>query len=366
MRKCQNCKEEFDGETKFCSQKCRYASRTKYKDVFIIQCRQCGEDIETRYTETIYCSRHCQAKWQSNHRSAETLAKFKLPRKRKRTVTWVIKKCEYCQKEFESKEWLNQKYCSLDCSNNSNKGKRKPKAQVECRHCHKLFEVWPHDAQRRKYCSNACHKKHPWNEGRTKETHPTLKKMAKKIKKFIEENGTWNEGLTKETNASLAAQSENLSKLMLDKYEDRRMVVKCKKCDNTYETYIRDPQVYCSIACKMLDFVSISKPETLFLDRLEEIYGLTIDRQLPLKNWLFDGRIKGTNILIESDGSYFHSREDVKKRDKAKEKYAERKGFVVYRFENSIVEEIEDNIKKYDNVIFEMAWSAKEQISYSF
>lgn len=72
---------------------------------------------------------------------------------------------------------------------------------------------------------------------------------------------------------------------------------------------------------------SVSKSGTLFLDYLEEIFGIKIRREYKIKRFRFDGKIK--NILIEVDGSYWH--QNMEERENRKDKLAKEKGFKVVR-----------------------------------
>lgn len=73
-----------------------------------------------------------------------------------------------------------------------------------------------------------------------------------------------------------------------------------------------------------------SKSETAFLNKLEELYNIKIERQYPLEGRSFDGRYQG--ILIECDGSYWHSSDDSWFNDIWKNILSTKNGFTLYRF----------------------------------
>lgn len=72
----------------------------------------------------------------------------------------VIKNCEYCGKEFESKPSANRKYCCRECSSLAKKGvpqpKRVDKIEVKCAICGKIELVLPSRAKNYLCCSVEC------------------------------------------------------------------------------------------------------------------------------------------------------------------------------------------------------------------
>jgi len=50
----------------------------------------------------------------------------------------------------------------------------------------------------------------------------------------------------------------------------------------------------------------------MLLDKLSEQLGLNVIREYPLGFFFFDGYIKELNVLIESDGTYWHSSKKAK------------------------------------------------------
>ena len=73
----------------------------------------------------------------------------------------------------------------------------------------------------------------------------------------------------------------------------------------------------------------ISKSATKFLDIVEQELKITIQREFPITNRLFDGRYK--NFLIEVDGSYWHRTKRQLANDKIKEGLAKQAGFTLLR-----------------------------------
>ena len=78
----------------------------------------------------------------------------------------------------------------------------------------------------------------------------------------------------------------------------------------------------------------VSKCETTFLNKIEELYTIKFDRQFKLEDRLFDGRYN--NILIECDGSYWHDPvrrgDNVWWNDLWKNILAKKYNYKIYRF----------------------------------
>jgi len=87
-----------------------------------------------------------------------------------------------------------------------------------------------------------------------------------------------------------------------------------------------------------------SESEKLFLDQLEIIYNIKIERQFCLHYRFFDGRYN--NCLLEIDGRKWHSKKKDVLRDKWKEMIAIRNGFKLYRIELNNKKEIPIALEK--------------------
>jgi len=72
-----------------------------------------------------------------------------------------------------------------------------------------------------------------------------------------------------------------------------------------------------------------SKSEKFFLDTVESMYGVTIERQFVLSSRYYDGRFG--DHLLEIDGSRWHSKPSDKRRDVLKDKLAVKYGFQLHR-----------------------------------
>lgn len=92
--------------------------------------------------------------------------------------------------------------------------------------------------------------------------------------------------------------------------------------------YMRE--VSSKTAIERMKTQSPSKSEILLGDYIENEYHIKLDRSFPIKNRLYDIRYK--SILIESDGSYWHSKPTDIKNDKYKDELAKLNGYTLLRF----------------------------------
>jgi very-short-patch-repair endonuclease len=114
----------------------------------------------------------------------------------------------------------------------------------------------------------------------------------------------------------------------------RAEVKNCRKCGNEFrainDKYSRK-QVYCTHTCYVKGN-RISKFEETVYEYLVNINGQLIT-QVKKGRWSFDFAIDGTNILIEADGSYWHSKPQSKERDARKNAWCKENGFELYRID---------------------------------
>ncbi len=72
-----------------------------------------------------------------------------------------------------------------------------------------------------------------------------------------------------------------------------------------------------------------SEVEEEIIGRLKEL-GLPIVPQVKLgNNWVFDGAVNGTTMLVEIHGDYWHTRPEVKERDQRKQVWADQNGYLI-------------------------------------
>lgn len=92
-----------------------------------------------------------------------------------------------------------------------------------------------------------------------------------------------------------------------------------------------------------------SKSEIQFLNKLQEILNIEIERHYAITTKEYDGRYK--NILFEVDGEYWHNMTHHKENDFIKDDLANANGYILFRFIVNEVSEIHKRILEYDGVI---------------
>lgn len=95
------------------------------------------------------------------------------------------------------------------------------------------------------------------------------------------------------------------------------------------------------------DFVKIkvSKTETLLGDMIEKEYGIKLDRSYYVSGKYYDLRYK--KLLIESDGSHWHSSKKATRNDKYKDRLASSNGYTLLRFNLNCQKEVK---KKWNEI----------------
>ena len=133
--KCENCGKEFEtnrDNQRYCSSECyaeqhRRECATKWKQnapVYKKKCLLCGCEFEATDSRRKYCSKECRNKARAEQRRKEsppptnewTPRSYTVVRPKKEPSPPIMRKCEYCGKEFEVKGWHPaQKYCNRVC-----------------------------------------------------------------------------------------------------------------------------------------------------------------------------------------------------------------------------------------------------------
>lgn len=122
----------------------------------------------------------------------------------------------------------------------------------------------------------------------------------------------------------------------------RAEIRQCRNCGNDFRAIndhngkqggkqSRTPQVYCSHTCYVKGN-RVSKFEEMVYEYLVNVNGFLI-KQVKKGRWSFDMAVAGTNILIEADGSYWHSKPNAKERDARKNEWCKENGFELYRID---------------------------------
>ena len=83
----------------------------------------------------------------------------------------------------------------------------------------------------------------------------------------------------------------------------------CPSCKQEWEVQVGNIKNGISTQCKSCQYKQMtSKTATWLLDKLEEHLGLKVIREYKLGNKYFDGYIPDLKVLIESDGSHWHTK----------------------------------------------------------
>jgi very-short-patch-repair endonuclease len=101
---------------------------------------------------------------------------------------------------------------------------------------------------------------------------------------------------------------------------------------------------------KKIKFIKNSQIELDFLNVLKFYFGKTVEHGFSLENKNFDYKL-GKKILIELDGEYWHSKEEVKNNDTIKNKIAKDNCYLLIRVSDKHVKKIEfiNKLKKKYN-----------------
>lgn len=299
-RHCQQCGKPFTVTSacrnqKYCSRPCRDDAARKRVTVY---CATCGKPKEVTQggAETYehhYCDRECAR-----------LAKLGVSPANKidNDVT-----CEICGTVFHAPPSANQRFCSVECANavNSqhlrkhNAAKKLTRIQRTCEQCGKSFAISPGAFNRPGYdmgrfCSRACQV----------ERKRQIRGEAHPLKvPYVQLTCQWC-GKTYEQKPSVAKVSKFCSRHCQGAWAAKNMSRK----ETTIEAAIRS-----------------------LLDQI----GVTYIQECPIDFYTCDFVIESSRLVIECDGTYWHSIDKVFRRDKRKDKLLTSKGYKVLRLPES-------------------------------
>lgn len=299
--------------------------------------------------------------------------------------------CELCGKIYNAKR-SEQKYCTVVCQHNSYKKLKVDRVERKCLYCDIIFYKIPSKSNS-KYCTRKCKDKHQ-KQLYLGEKNPSYNRIVsdnerqirslifkkkweeddsfrKKIRhgqeSFFKLNGFW-PGTDEKSN-------EKRRKTMIDKYgisHNWNGKYGERKCDKTtLEIYGKTPVDFLSEYS--FYFGKKTNIELIFEDLLNELnipnqpkYRVYNKNKKEFHYREYDFLIIGTNILIETDGDYWHGntnkfkeltelQKQTIKNDEIKQKFAENQGFKVIRFWE---EEILSNKEKIKETLLKL-WERK-------
>jgi very-short-patch-repair endonuclease len=301
------------------------------------------------------------------------------------------KECDQCGIKYNTKN-KKQKYCSVECQHNSYRKKTAERVKVCCQYCGLEFEERKHKVEKYgvKYCNKKCadlHKKTTYlKEGnpafgtkRTEKQKNNASIRSKKLWKNEEYRNKIKNGIFKfiETNGYFPGTDENSKRKRMETMIERygiphNWVGKYgeRECDKT------TLEIYGKTSAQMLiDYSHYYNKKTdiekMFEIMLEELeipfqYKFRIYDKEKVDFWFreYDFLIINTNALIEVDGDYWHGnknifeeltdfQQSVKVNDEIKEKFANTKGYNVFRVWGSDIKKNNHEVKNKLKEIWE-------------
>ena len=200
--KCQTCGKTFEayshelkrGRGKYCSKKCMGKGLSKK---LIKKCDYCNKEYEASKKNQKYCSKSCQIKARTKK---------------------IKKTCLTCNKTFEVPlaRQKSAKYCSRECYDKNNIAK---KHELTCKQCGKNFTVQPYRIKENaQYCSLKCYYEYRNNNNKIKRT---CKQCGKEF------NVT--PSIIKHTPAHFC------SRKCFIEFQDKRLTQICKQCGKEFK-----------------------------------------------------------------------------------------------------------------------------------
>jgi len=167
--------------------------------------------------------------------------------------------------------------------------------------------------------------------------------------------------------------AEIIAKIALSKTKTREKII-CLNCKKEFEALASTKRKYCSLNCfysskerkeKISKGVSNflknrnetyhknyqSKSEIYFGDSVFKNFNIILQPSIWIQGRCFDYKIPNKNVLIEIDGSWWHSKPIAIENDKLKNEIAEQNGYKLYRFSINSIKEAEKFIQENHNLL---------------
>lgn len=225
--------------------------------------------------------------------------------------------CEICFKPFEVEPYRSSaRFCGMTCKNAGHSKDLFKQKKRTCPVCGKQFHARPSSKQIT--CSFSC--------GHVVSRAKILLKPKDCVRRICKMCG-------KEFFVVPSSDGRMCSKACADASFKRRITLKCKACGNSFEARAHHTkQKFCSRRCRT---IGIGKSET----DIENIMRLALAAhaipaiaQFPMDSFIFDFAIPESKIIIECDGSFWHSKPDVISRDARKDRALATLGWRMLRF----------------------------------
>lgn len=295
------------------------------------KCLHCGKEFSPWYKTTKYCCRSCA------HQSM------------KRRIN---KTCEVCSKPFETTQSADARFCSSDCFHKWHAEYRRehpaPLKRVErtCEWCNKTFEIWPSQLKQKitqgRFCSRDCMS--AWKRTIRGENHP-LKKEWPKLE------CAWC-GKVYQVTPAIAHESKFCSRKCMGKHQSKykigenhpnyagRITLTCEWCNKEYEKppAIAKTSRFCSRHCQGCWTATHTGKVTrieLAIQKLLNDLGVHYIFQAKVGLYGCDFYLPDHKLIIETDGTYWHSLPANQARDKEKTNYLMNNGYRLLRLPES-------------------------------
>lgn len=198
--------------------------------------------------------------------------------------------CENCGKHFvtDSRKQKDNRTCSQKCgyelTHQKSRGLRTDRLDVTCAWCGKVFQA--RSAEHKVFCSRDC----------------------------------------------------------ANKAMRRTVDLVCQECGKTFTVRAKlTERKYCSRTCRN---IGIGKTMTCIEKAMLEVFErehIVYEKQYPIGPFTADFAFPDKHVVVECDGKYWHSLEDVQKRDRKKDNYLRRNGWHIVRLSE---DEINTNLSQ--------------------
>jgi endogenous inhibitor of DNA gyrase (YacG/DUF329 family) len=245
----------------------------------------------------------------------------------------ITLQCEYCCKEY-SIEYIRvirskKHFCSLECYHEHNKGEVK-----KCLECGKDFYVKRCEIEKRKFCSQECQLLYSRIHSRVV---ITCKQCGKE---FEVKRGEANQG---RDFCSYECSQKYRVGPRVHNYKGNDVSCTCLWCGCEFskpEAWVKKGEgKFCSASCRsryaickqggMVSSIELTVKDVL--DECNEVYY----HQYRIDRFLVDFYLPQRNLVIECDGSYWHSLEKNAKNDLKKNAYMAKAGIALARLKES-------------------------------
>lgn len=275
---------------KYCSRTCSGAVIRTLSDK---ACQYCGAMFRPARASTAYCSKPCADAMHREHIPHECV-------------------CEECGATFISDQSCRNRFCTMACYR-AHQARTKRWFDKACEFCSTAFRTNRPEAR---FCCRRCATDYDSQQGCV-----TL---------YCDGCGSTIERYK----AKVVAGFNFCCAECRATWSGRTIKVECRGCGVVFRVLPGKSRIrqFCGRACyqQWLHAQTASKLECRVVDALRA-NGITVLTQFPLRGFIYDCAIEDWRVLIEVDGTYWHSLPDAIRRDRAKDIVAYRSGWRLIR-----------------------------------